>query len=288
MARQQRSLAGKLVVITGAARGIGYATATALVAEGARVVIADLDQNLAEQAAADLGGGTVGVHVDVTDHVGFTALLDRVESEHGPIDVLINNAGIMPLVAFEDETEESLARQIAVNFSAQWYGTQDAIRRMKPRRRGHIVNVASMAGVVPTPGAATYCATKHAVVGLTESVYWELRGTGIDIGYVLPTLVNTELAAGVRRSRAARIIEPDDVAREIVKALKRPKVAIFVPPSMGAVTRWTGLLPRRVGERLMTGTGSDRLLAEAAASGQRDDYEKRVSESAPGADAPRR
>ena len=284
MARQVRSLRGKLVFITGAARGIGRATATQLVDEGARVVIGDLDQNLAEQVAAELGRGTVGLHLDVTDHAMFTAVLDRVEAEHGPIDILINNAGIMPLVAFEDETEASLQRQLAVNFVAPWFGTQDAIRRMKPRGYGHIVNVASMAGVVPTPGAATYSATKHAVVGLCESLRWELRGTGIDLTYVLPALVNTELADGIKRTRATRVIEPEQVAAEIVAALKSPKVAVYVPRSMDAITRWTGLIPRRIGDKIMTGTKSDRILGDARVSGLRDDYEKRVSESAPGAE----
>jgi NAD(P)-dependent dehydrogenase (short-subunit alcohol dehydrogenase family) len=283
MAKQNRSLRGKLVFITGAARGIGRATAAQLVDEGARVVIGDLDQDLTEQVARELGGGTVGLHLDVTDHQQFTAVLDRVEAEHGPMDVLINNAGIMPLVAFEDESEASLQRQLAVNFVAPWYGTQDAIRRMKPRGYGHIVNVASMAGVVPTPGAATYSATKHAVVGLCESLRWELRGTGIDLSYVLPALVNTELADGIKRTRATRVIEPEQVAAEIVAALKCPKVAVYVPRSMDAITRWTGLIPRRLGDTIMTATKSDRILHDARVSGQRDDYEKRVSESAPAA-----
>jgi NAD(P)-dependent dehydrogenase (short-subunit alcohol dehydrogenase family) len=284
MAKGNRSMTGRLVFITGAARGIGRATAKALVAEGAHVVIGDLDLNLAEQTATELGGGTVGLKLDVTDHAEFTAVLDRVEAEHGQIDILINNAGIMPLTMFEDESPDSLARQLAVNFIAPWHGTQDAIRRMKPRRKGHIVNVASMAGVVPTPGAATYSATKHALVGLCESVAWELRGTGIDLSYVLPALVNTQLADGIKRTRATRVIEPETVATEIVKALKNPKLAIYVPPSMAAITRWTGLLPRRIGDKIMTGTGSDHVLADAMGSGQRDDYEKRVSESAPGAE----
>jgi len=284
MAKENRSLTGKLVFITGAARGIGRATAAALLAEGARVVIGDLDQNLAEQTASELGRGTVGLKLDVTDSAEFTAVLDRVEAEHGPLDVLINNAGIMPLVRFEEESAESLARQLAVNFVAPWHGTQDAIRRMKPRGRGHIVNVASMAGVVPTPGAATYSATKHALVGLCESVEWELRGTGIDLSYVLPALVNTQLADGIKRTRATRVIEPESVASEIVKALKTAKVAVYVPPSMAAITKWSGLLPKRIGDKLMTGTGSDHVLTDAMASGQRDDYEKRVSESAPGAE----
>ena len=287
MAKERRSLAGKLVVVTGAARGIGRATATALVAKGARVVIADLDENLAEQAASELGGDSRGVHLDVTDSAQFTAVLDRIEADLGPIDVLINNAGIMPLVLFADETVESMQRQLAVNFVAQWFGTQDAIRRMKPRGHGHIVNVASMAGVVPTPGAATYSATKHAVVGLTESVSWELRGSGVDISCVLPALVNTQLADGIKRTRATRVIEPEHVAREIVAALESPRLHVYVPRSMAAVTKWSGVLPQRVGDKLMTGTGSDHVLSDAMASGQRDDYEKRVSESAPGAERAR-
>src|SRR6478672_473938 len=181
MAKTLRSLSGKVVFITGAARGIGRATATALVAEGARVAIGDLDEDLAKHTAKELGGGVFAIRLDVTDHAGFTAVLDEVEREVGPIDILINNAGVMPIGNFEDDSFESAYRQFSVNVFAVMHGTREAIKRMKPRGRGHIVNLASMAGVVPTPGAATYCASKHAVVGLCESLYWELRGTGIDL-----------------------------------------------------------------------------------------------------------
>jgi NAD(P)-dependent dehydrogenase (short-subunit alcohol dehydrogenase family) len=285
MAKQGRSLDGKVVFITGAARGIGRATAPALVAEGARVAIGDLDEDLTKRAAKEIGPDVLGLRVDVTDHAGFDACLDEVERELGPLDVLINNAGIMPVVAFEDETPETTARQVAINFLAPLHGTREGIRRMKPRGRGHIINIASMAGVVPTPGATTYCATKHAVVGLTESVYWELRGTGVDISYVLPALVKTELAVGVKQTRASKAIEPEVVATEIVAALKKPKVAIFAPKEMGAITKVSGLLPRKIGEKIMTATGSDHLLADAVASGQRADYEARAAASAPAADA---
>jgi NAD(P)-dependent dehydrogenase (short-subunit alcohol dehydrogenase family) len=285
MANRARSLRGKVVFITGAARGIGRATAVALIAEGARVAIGDLDDDLTKRAAKELGPDVLGLRVDVTDHAGFTAVLDEVERELGPIDILINNAGIMPVAAFEDETAETTARLIAVNLSAPIHGTRDAIGRMKPRGTGHIINVASMAGVVPTPGAATYCATKHAVVGLTESVAWELRGSGVDIGYVLPALVNTELAVGIKRTRASKTIEPEVVAGEIVKALKKPKVAIFAPKEMGPITKWSNLIPRRIGEKIMTATGSDHLLADAVTTGQRAEYEARAAASAPGADA---
>src|SRR3954447_24674904 len=227
MARQSTSLRGKVIFITGAARGIGRATAAALLREGARVAIGDLDEDLAKRTAKELGPDVFAIALDVTDHAGFTAVLDEVEREVGPLDVLINNAGIMPIGNFEDDSFESAYRQFSINVFAVMHGTREAIKRMKPRGQGHIVNLASMAGVVPTPGAATYCASKHAVVGLCESLYWELRDTGIELSYVLPSLVKTELAAGVKNSRAANSIEPEVVAEEIVGALKKPRLAVF-------------------------------------------------------------
>jgi short-subunit dehydrogenase len=285
MARQPRPLTGKLVVITGAARGIGRATAAALAAEGARVVIADLDAELAARAAAELGTQVSSRGLDVTDHAAFTALLDDVERELGPLDVLINNAGVMPIGRFEDATDASINRLFAINVFAVMHGTREAINRMKPRGRGHIVNLASMAGVAPTPGATAYCASKHAVVGFCESLSWELRGSGVELSYVLPSLVNTELAADVKRTRAANVIEPETVAAEIVAALNFPKLAVYAPRSMGPVTKVSGLLPRRLGEKIMTATGSDHLILDSLGGTGRAAYEARVAASAPAVDA---
>src|SRR6476469_8972449 len=178
MAKERRSLSGKVVAITGGARGIGKATATALVRKGCRVAIGDLDVPLAEKTAAELGGGTVALAVDVTDRDSFAGFLDEAERQLGPLDVVINNAGIMPVTPFAEESVESLHRQIDINLHGVITGTQFAIERMRPRRTGHIVNIASQAGKGALPGIATYAATKHAVVGLTESVRWELRGSG--------------------------------------------------------------------------------------------------------------
>src|SRR5215471_15211225 len=112
MAKERRSLNGKVVAITGGARGIGKATATALVRKGCRVAIGDLDLPLAEQAAAELGGGTVALPLDVTDRGSFASFLDEAERRLGPLDVVINNAGIMPVTPFVEESEDSIARQI--------------------------------------------------------------------------------------------------------------------------------------------------------------------------------
>src|SRR5690348_10926792 len=212
----RRSLTGNVVAITGGARGIGLATAHALTAAGARVAIGDLYEDLAKHAAKELGGDTIGLRLDVTDHAGFTAFLDEVERELGPLDALVNNAGIMPLALLDEESDDTTAQQIAVNLSAVIHGTREAIRRMKPRRSGHIVNIASVAGKLGTAGGATYSATKHGVVGLCEAVHFELRGTGVDISCVMPTIVRTELAAGLKQTRLSSQIDAEQVAAAIV------------------------------------------------------------------------
>jgi short-subunit dehydrogenase len=246
-------------------------------------VIGDLDGALAGATAAELG--IESLPVDVTDHAAFTAALDEVERSVGPLDVLINNAGVMPIGSFVDASDAGLYRVFAINVFAVMHGTREAIKRMKPRGHGHIVNIASMAGVVPTPGAAAYAASKHAVVGFCESLWWELRGSGVDLTYVLPSLVNTELAAGMRRTRAANVIEPSVVAAEIVGALKVPRLAVYAPRSMGPITKVSGLLPRAVGNRIMTASGSDHLILDSLGTAGRTAYEERVAASAPAADA---
>ena len=170
MAKEPRSLTGKVVAITGGGRGIGRAIAQALAREGARVAVCDLDRELAEQTAAELGEPALGLALDVTDHAGFMAFLDEVEQRLGPLDVLVNNAGIMPVTPLVEESADSIARQLDINLRAVIHGTQEAMRRMVPRRTGHIVNLSSIAGRSGFPHLATYCATKHGVVGLSEAV----------------------------------------------------------------------------------------------------------------------
>jgi NAD(P)-dependent dehydrogenase (short-subunit alcohol dehydrogenase family) len=280
-----RSLRGKVIVVTGGARGIGAKTAAALVRHGAKVAIGDLDQVRADKAAGELGGDTIALALDVTDTRGFTAFLDEVESRLGPIDVLINNAGIMPLSPLDEEDDASTRRLLAINLHAVIHGTREAIKRMRPRRNGHIVNVASMAGKAGFPGAATYCATKHAVVGLSEAVHLELRGTGVDVSCVMPAIVRTELAAGLGEAKMIKSVLPEDVAEAIVDALRKPRFDVYVPKSLGAMGRITRLLPRRTGEWITRSLGGDQLLASAAHSTARAGYEARAAESAPAVDA---
>ena len=282
MAKERRSLSGRVVAITGGARGIGKATATALVRKGCRVAIGDLDLALAEQTAAGLGGGTVALPLDVTDRASFAAFLDEAERQLGPIDVVINNAGIMPVTPFVEEGEDSVRRQIDINLHGVITGSQLAIERMQPRSSGHIVNIASQAGKGGVPGIATYSATKHAVVGLSEAIRAELRNTGVEVACVMPTVVNTELTAGVGQ-RLVKPVEAEDVANEIVDALEVPRFDVWVPRANGALFKIISLLPRGVREAIGRLMKIDKLMLEVD-HGARRAYEERAAHSEPSAE----
>jgi len=281
MAKQRRSLNGKVVAITGGARGIGKATATALVRKGCRVAIGDLDLELAEETAAGLGGGTVALALDVTDRASFEAFLDEAERQLGPIDVVVNNAGIMPVTPFVDESTDSVRRQVDINLHGVLTGTQLAVERMVPRRSGNIVNIASQAGKAGIPGIATYSATKHAVVGLSEAVRAELRETGVEVSCVMPTVVNTELTSGVGQ-KWVKPVEASDVAGEIADALEVPRFDVFVPRANGGLYRFLQLLPRGWREAIGRAMKVDKLMLEVD-HGARRAYEERAAASEPSA-----
>jgi len=284
MAKQPRSLYGRVAVVTGGGRGIGKALALALTSEGCRVAIGDVDAASAEAAAAELGGETAGLHVDVTDRPGFSAFLDEVERRLGPIDILVNNAGIMTVGAFDEETDGAVTRMLEINLHAVIHGTKEGVRRMKPRGTGHIVNVASSAGKTGFPHLATYCATKHGVVGLSEAVRAELRGTGVDISVVMPNIVKTELSAGLIETPAFKNSTVDDVADAVVDALKFNRFDVFVPKSIGPTWAILNLVPRRGREAFARALKIDRALIEAD-HGARAAYEARAAASAPSVEA---
>jgi NAD(P)-dependent dehydrogenase (short-subunit alcohol dehydrogenase family) len=284
IARAPRPLRGRIVAITGGARGIGRAAAAALAREGARVAIGDIDAAAARAAAEDIGSGTLALELDVTDRASFEAFLDRVEARLGPLDVMINNAGILHLGPFVDEDETSQVRQIDINLHGPITGTKLALRRMRPRGRGHIVNVASSAGKFTAPGIATYTATKHGVVGFTEAVRWEQRGSGIELSIVMPGIVRTEMIAGYKAVRGVQEVEPEDVAAAIVDALMFPRVEVFVPQAVGRIWRMLNLVPRRVREAVLRAMRVDQVTWHADRSA-RAAYETRAAASEPKLDA---
>jgi NAD(P)-dependent dehydrogenase (short-subunit alcohol dehydrogenase family) len=278
---EPRSVHGKVVAITGGARGIGRSTAEHLVREGAKVAIGDLDAALTEQVAGEIGGGTIGLPLDVTERASFAAFLDGVEERLGPVDVLINNAGIMPLGDFAEEDDATTTRIIDINVHGVLTGTKLAVRRMRPRRTGHIINVASMVGKISPPGGATYVASKHAVVGLTESVAMENADFGIEFSIVMPVVVRTELGSGLKETRGVKSVAPDEVSEAIVDAIKVPKRDVYVPRETGYIHKTTYVLPQRAQMAVAKAMKGDRILLDID-RGQRAAYEERAARSEPG------
>lgn len=282
MAKQQRILTGQVVAITGAARGIGRATAEACLREGMKVAIGDLDIATAQKTAEELGRGTIAVELNVTERPSVKNFIDAAEAQLGPVDVLINNAGIMQVGhTIWDEDDATTQRMIDINIYGVSHGIKEIVPRMLPRRRGHIVNIASSAGKGGFPGGGTYCGTKHYVVGLSEALRAELRDTGIEVSCVMPVVVKTELASGLQETRGVKHVEPSDVADEIISALKQPRFDVFVPRSVGAITKVMTVLPRGGREALSRAMKADTVLAQID-EGQRAAYELRAASSEPG------
>src|SRR4051794_6394074 len=244
MSKTAIPISGRTGAITGGAPGLGLATAKAVAERGARVAIGDLDGDLARVEAAALPGPGphAGYSLDVTDPESFEAFLVQA-SELGPLDVLINNAGIMPVRAFAEEDPIVTRRQVEINVLGVTTGTRLALDRMLPRGSGHIVNVSSAAGRVAVPGEAVYTATKHAVVGFGEALRVELKGTGIEVSTIMPSLAATELAAGMQPPRFVPIVQPEQVAAAIAKTLERPKLEVIVPGWATPLIRMTLAVP---------------------------------------------
>ncbi|MFD4442346.1 SDR family oxidoreductase [Nocardia sp. NPDC058519] len=237
-----KSFDGRVIAVTGAARGIGLAIARQLAEAGARVAIGDLDAGQAAAAAATLPGTAAGFALDVTVESSFTRFLDEVESKWGPVDVLVNNAGVMWVGPFDEETEQATRRQLEVNLHGVIRGVRLTAPRMRARGRGHIVTVASAASKLAPPGEATYAATKHGVFGYLSAVREELRGSGVNLSVVMPTVVDTPLAAGTSTG-SVDMLTPEDVASAVVGAIAKPRFEVTVPGYVGPLARAVAILP---------------------------------------------
>ncbi len=272
------SIQGKVIAITGGARGIGLATATALNALGARVAIGDIDDVTLKESATRLGL-TAYAKLDVTDVDSFQSFLDHVEETLGPIDVLINNAGIMPVGRLIDETAQLTRRIIDINVLGVITGSKLAAQRMVPRGRGHIINVASLAGEIYAPGLATYCASKFAVVGFTDAARIEHRTTGVDFSLVMPSFVNTELTAGTHGFRGIKNATPEDLAAAIVGVIVKPRSRVRATKLAGALSVSQKFMPRGIAEGLNRALGGETVFTDDVDIEKRKSYEERARHS---------
>jgi NAD(P)-dependent dehydrogenase (short-subunit alcohol dehydrogenase family) len=274
----KRSVQGKVVAITGGARGIGLATATVLNTLGARVAIGDIDEVTLKESATQLGLPAYA-KLDVTDEDSFEAFLDEVEEKLGPIDVLVNNAGIMPVGRLIDESAQVTRRILDINVLGVITGSKLAAQRMVPRGRGHIINVASLAGEFYAPGLATYCASKFAVVGFTDSARVEHRTTGVDFSLVMPSFINTELTAGTHSIPGIKPAEPTVIAEAIVSLIEKPRPRVRATRLAGALTASQKFIPRGIAEALNRVLGAESVFTDDVDVHQRKSYEDRARHS---------
>jgi NADP-dependent 3-hydroxy acid dehydrogenase YdfG len=229
-----------VVAVTGAGRGIGRATAALFAGRGAQVHIGDLDFDAARDAAEEIGDRCEAHPLDVTSRASFGAFIDA----SGALEVLVNNAGIMPIAPLCEETDASARAIVDVNLHGPLLGMKLALPGMIERGRGHVVNVASYAGRFAIPGLATYCASKAAAAMLTEVAALELRGTGVTVTAVLPSAVETELSSGVPFPFAAVAkVKPHDVARAIVDSVAARPREVAVPRWLAGYEPLAALLP---------------------------------------------
>lgn len=237
---------GAVACVTGAARGIGKATAAELVRRGARVWIGDIDIEEAGRAGHEIGAHAV--HLDVTDPASVTAFHAAVSAD-GPPDMLVNNAGIQVMGPFADQKLELYHREVAINLLGVINCVHTFLPGMLERDRGHIVNVASMAAKVTTPGISVYCATKYAVAAMSRAVRAEIASSGVTLSTVMPTAVHTELTAGVALDLLPTR-QPEDIATAIADSASQPRREITVPRWLAAMGTFEEAAPEPLLQRL--------------------------------------
>jgi short-subunit dehydrogenase len=246
-------LTGANVLLTGAAGGLGRYIARALAAEGANLALCDLPAAPTDELVAELGARTrvEAVPADLTDTSGIVALHSHATEAIGPIDVLVNNAGLEFAGPFEESSREQLEAITSVNLLAVMELTRVALPGMLERRRGHVVNLASLAGKIPTPFLASYSATKHAVVGFTHSLLAEYGSAPVGFTAVCPGFISSVGMYGRIEHLVPDVpaelgkLPPERVGEAVVEGIRenRPELVVTQRP-MKPVIGLAALAPR--------------------------------------------
>ena len=256
-------LAGKVVVITGGAGGIGRALAAAFLAKGAKVALLDLSAAALAEAALSLQPRPLTVTCDVTDAKACARAMAEVVAAEGGIDILVNNAGISHRSTFLDTTDDVLRRVMEVNYFGSVHCTRAALPSLL-QRRGQVVVISSVAGFAPLIGRTGYAASKHALHGFFDTLRAELRDAGVNVLMVCPSFIDTPLRKDVPVPMGG-LLTPEVVAAAIVSGC-RARQRQLVLGNVGRLSFWVSKLAPRAYEVLMRRTQKGEVRSQAEKS----------------------
>ncbi len=246
------SIAGKTMLVTGGNRGMGKLFCEHGVAEGAKIIIWATNEQTMKETAEELtrrGGEVYTYKVDVSDRKAIEEAAENVLKEHGTVDILINNAGIVVSAYFWEHTNDQIQKTMRINTEALMYICRAFLPGMIEKREGRIVNMASAAGLVSNPKMSVYCASKWAVNGWSDSLRLELEQEGYDnicVTTVTPGYVNTGMFDGVKAPLMTPILEPEPFVQKVWESMKKGKLMVRSPWTVYLVAIMKGILPIRL------------------------------------------
>jgi short-subunit dehydrogenase len=244
-----RTLKGKRVLITGSASGIGKAIAQRFAAEGATLLLVDMNERVLNETAKEIGQGGRGVQAykaDVTDVPGIAALRSRINAEGGPIDVLVNNAGLVFGGPFLDVPLEKHLTTYRVNTLGLVAFTHAFLPDLIAKEEAHLVNVASASGFIGLPYGSTYASSKWAVIGFSESIEAELKLLGhrhVGVSTICPSYVSTGLFDGVKPPLLTSMLTPEKLGELVTRAVLRNRSKVLAPWLVKLTPPLKGVLP---------------------------------------------
>jgi short-subunit dehydrogenase len=247
-----KKLYGKTVIITGAAGGIGTATAALLDSEGANLVLADINLSRAREVAQGLTGETLAVECDITKREQISALVAAVQDRFNSIDVLVNNAGIIIPSLFEDSPYEDIDRQVAINLMGTVNATYGVLPALIENGGGNIVTISSMAGLVPETFSSIYTATKFALRGFNLTLALELKQHQIFVSTIFPDTTDTPMLrfeaahGGSPLTFLSTPQKPENIARAVLRAITKHRLEQYVPYSSGILSKLLMVAPAAV------------------------------------------